>query len=188
MPSRRPPPMGCAGTSGCWTPARSSSPGSSGWGSSGTSCASATSGRPRSSRQPCSEAGPHLRAAGAARSTEASGTSVSRTTEAAAHATASEDITRHAGRAQRPAARSERLDVDRLGPLVASLGVVADLCALGERPIPLADDAGVMHEEVLLTVVGADEAEPLVVAEPLHGAGGHTEFSSDGVLHTPRML
>ena len=65
------------------------------------------------------------------------------------------------------------LDVDRLGALVAGLGVVADLRALGERPISVAVDAGVMHEEVLGLVVGRDEPEALVVAEPLHGACRH---------------
>jgi hypothetical protein len=30
-----------------------------------------------------------------------------------------------------------------------------------------------MDEEILLSVVGRDEAEALVVAEPLDGSGGH---------------
>ena len=30
-----------------------------------------------------------------------------------------------------------------------------------------------MDEEILLSIVGADEAKPLVVAEPLNGSGGH---------------
>jgi hypothetical protein len=30
-----------------------------------------------------------------------------------------------------------------------------------------------MDEQVLVTVVRGDETEPLVVAEPLNGAGGH---------------
>src|SRR5262249_25438249 len=45
------------------------------------------------------------------------------------------------------------------------------LRALGEGLEALAGDAGVMDEEILRPVVGGDEAIPLLVAEPLHGAG-----------------
>src|ERR1700736_4470211 len=59
--------------------------------------------------------------------------------------------------------RSDRLNVDGLGALVALLGVVGHLRALLQRAITLADDAGVMDEQVLVTVIGGDETEPLVV-------------------------
>jgi hypothetical protein len=37
----------------------------------------------------------------------------------------------------------------------------------------VAGDARVMDEQVLAGLVARDEAEPLVVAEPLHGSGWH---------------
>src|SRR3954453_8627807 len=67
----------------------------------------------------------------------------------------------------------ERLDVRRGGPLGTHFGVVADLRALSERLEAVAGDAAVVHEEVLALVVGRDEAEALVVAEPLDGSGCH---------------
>src|ERR1019366_5816106 len=42
-----------------------------------------------------------------------------------------------------------------------------------QRAVALAVDPGVVDEEVLVTVVRGDEPEPLVVAEPLYGAGRH---------------
>src|SRR3954454_17334790 len=65
------------------------------------------------------------------------------------------------------------LDVDGLGALVAHLLLVGDLRALGEAPIAVADDARVVDEQVPAALIGRDEAESLVVAEPLHGSGGH---------------
>src|SRR5947209_15529471 len=65
------------------------------------------------------------------------------------------------------------LNVDGLRSLVAVLGVVGDLCPLGERAVAIAGDAGVVDEEVLGLVVGCDEPEALVVAEPLDGSGSH---------------
>src|ERR671930_2299603 len=67
----------------------------------------------------------------------------------------------------------ERGDVDGLRPLVAGLRVVGDLRALGQRLEAVGVDAGVVDEEVLATVVRRDEAEALVVVEPLHGSGRH---------------
>src|SRR3954467_1593877 len=67
----------------------------------------------------------------------------------------------------------ERLDVRRVRALGPVLGVVADLRALSERLEAAAGDAGVVHEQVLALVVGRDEAEALLVAEPLHGSGCH---------------
>src|SRR5450755_41656 len=67
----------------------------------------------------------------------------------------------------------ERNDVDRLRSLVTGLGVEGHLGALLQRAISLANDPGVMDEEILVAVVGGDETEPLVVAEPLNGARRH---------------
>src|ERR1700757_748894 len=74
--------------------------------------------------------------------------------------------------------RSDRRDVDGLRALLALLRVVGDLGPLLQRAVTLAVDPGVMDEEVLVAVVRGDETEPLVVAEPLHGAGGHLLCSS----------
>src|SRR5271166_3268159 len=68
----------------------------------------------------------------------------------------------------------QRRDVYGLGALVALLGVVGDLRPLLQRAVTLAVDPGVMDEQVLVAVVRGDEAKPLVVAEPLNGAGGHS--------------
>src|SRR5205823_7239077 len=54
--------------------------------------------------------------------------------------------------------RSDGCDVDGLRPLIALLGVVGDLRALLQRAVTLAVDAGVMYEQVLVAVVGGDEA------------------------------
>src|SRR4051794_26854224 len=81
---------------------------------------------------------------------------------------------RRAGRG-RPldAAPLERGDVDGLGALVAGLGVVRHLRALGQRFEAVGVDAGVVDEEVLTALVRGNEAEALVVVEPLHGSGSH---------------
>src|SRR4051795_7498405 len=62
-------------------------------------------------------------------------------------------------------------DVDRLGALVALLLLVGDTRSLGQRAIPVRVDAAVMDEQVAVALVRRDEAEPLVVAEPLDGPG-----------------
>src|SRR3954447_26061770 len=71
------------------------------------------------------------------------------------------------------AASLQRGDVDGLRALVAGLGVVGDLRVLGQRLEAVGVDAGVVDEEVLATVVRRDEAEALVVVEPLDGSGSH---------------
>src|SRR5262249_48942076 len=78
----------------------------------------------------------------------------------------------HASRVVRR--RLQRADVDGLGALVAGLGVEAHAGALGEGAEPLRVDARVVDEEVLAGVVRRDEAEALVVVEPLDGSGGHS--------------
>src|SRR3954451_6204858 len=70
--------------------------------------------------------------------------------------------------------RLERGDVDGLRALVAGLGVEAHAGALGEGLEALRVDARVVDEEVLARVVRRDEAEALVVVEPLDGSGGHS--------------
>src|SRR5215210_7615043 len=90
---------------------------------------------------------------------------------------------RHAGCLAAGTATSaglERLYVRRVGPLGPRLGVVADLGTLAERLEAATGDATVVHEQVLAPVVGRDEPEALVVAEPLYGSGGH--------LFPPRRL
>src|SRR4051794_31485902 len=58
-------------------------------------------------------------------------------------------------------------DVDGLRALVAVLGVVGDPRALSEGAEAVAVDARVVDEEVLAAFIGCDEAEALLVAEPL---------------------
>src|SRR5215210_2513714 len=81
-----------------------------------------------------------------------------------------------AGRALRSVVvrRLERGDVDGLGALVPGLRVEAHASALGESLEALRVDARVVDEEVLARVVRRDEAEALVVVEPLDGSGGHS--------------
>src|ERR1700733_14006306 len=68
---------------------------------------------------------------------------------------------------------SERLDVRGSGALGALLGVVAHLRALGQRLEAVALDRTVMYEQILAGVIGRDEPEALLIAEPLHGSCCH---------------
>src|SRR4051794_19791774 len=81
-----------------------------------------------------------------------------------------------AGRAGRSRRDLQRGDVDGLRALVAGLGLVAHARALGQGPEALPADARVVDEEVLAGLVRRDEAEALVVVEPLDGSGGHSGF------------
>src|SRR5688572_28760027 len=63
--------------------------------------------------------------------------------------------------------------VDGLGALVALLLFVGDLGAFDERAVAVARDAREVDEQVAAALVGRDEAESLVVAEPLDRAGAH---------------
>src|SRR5262245_3396253 len=82
----------------------------------------------------------------------------------------------------------DRGDVDGRGALRALLGVIRDARALGEGAESVTGDAGEMDEEVLAGLVGRDEPEALVVAEPLHGTGRHVLYLHGGrVLRTPMM-
>src|SRR3954451_1581486 len=71
-------------------------------------------------------------------------------------------------------------DVDRLRALVALLLVVGDLRALRERPVAVARDAAEVDEQVPAALIGRDEAEALVVAEPLDRPGAHSCFNLAG--------
>src|SRR4051794_34309947 len=82
----------------------------------------------------------------------------------------------------------DRRDVDGLRPLVAGLRLVGDAGTLGERAVAVADDAGVMDEQVLARIVRGDEAEALVIAEPLDGSSGHYGSSVCCVQRTRRKL
>src|SRR4051794_28521820 len=76
----------------------------------------------------------------------------------------------------------ERRDVDGLRALVAGLGVIGHGGTLGERLEAVRVDAGVVDEEVLAALVRADEAEALVVAEPLDGSSGHVNYLHESCL------
>src|SRR3954451_543247 len=69
----------------------------------------------------------------------------------------------------------ELLDVDRLGTLVPVLLLEGDLGALAQRSIPIAGNPREMNEKITPTPVGRDEAEALLVREPLDRAGAHRE-------------
>src|SRR4051795_8889716 len=65
-------------------------------------------------------------------------------------------------------------DVGRLGALAGLTQLVLDLRTFGERAEAIARNAREVHERVLPTVIGGDEPEALLVAEPLHDTCCHT--------------
>jgi hypothetical protein len=69
-------------------------------------------------------------------------------------------------------------DVHRLRPLVAGLLVIGDLAVLLERLEAISLNAGKVDEEVAIALIRSDEAEALLVVEPLHGTGRHLAPSS----------
>src|SRR4051794_17756912 len=75
---------------------------------------------------------------------------------------------------------SDRLDVDGFGAFFPRLGVEAHALAVVERAKALPHDAGVMDERILPALIGRDEAEALVVAEPLDGSGCHRSLLPTG--------
>src|SRR5215208_2595458 len=91
------------------------------------------------------------------------------------------------GRADSLNVSLERLHVDGLGPPVAGLGIKGHLGALSQRLEPFAADAAVVDEEVFSALVRGDEAEALVVVEPLDGSGWHA-LPPSHVLRTRRLL
>src|SRR5437764_374590 len=64
-------------------------------------------------------------------------------------------------------------DVDRLGALGPALLLVRHLRPLRERAIAVPGDAAEVDEQITPAVVWRDEAEALVVAEPLYGSRSH---------------
>src|SRR3954454_9100720 len=64
-------------------------------------------------------------------------------------------------------------DVRGLWALRALAELELDLCPFGERPEAVPRDPGEVDERVLASVIGCDEAEALLVAEPLHDTGSH---------------
>src|SRR5436190_10132627 len=65
----------------------------------------------------------------------------------------------------------DRVNVRCLGALLPLGCLELDLRTFRERLEALAGDACVVDEQILRSVIGGDEAVPLVVAEPLHSAG-----------------
>src|SRR5204863_2008153 len=80
----------------------------------------------------------------------------------------------------------EPLDVDCLRALGAGLLLIGDLRALGQRAVALGVDRGVVDEEIAAALVRRDEAEPLLVAEPLDCSCWHVESSSGARSATTR--
>src|SRR5256885_16346304 len=64
-----------------------------------------------------------------------------------------------------------RTHVRRLGALLPLGRLELDLRTFGQGLEALAGDAAVVDEQILRSVIGGDEAVPLLVAEPLHGSG-----------------
>src|ERR687895_437894 len=68
---------------------------------------------------------------------------------------------------------SDEAYVHRLRTLVARLFLVLHLGVLRQGLEALSVDAAVVDEQVPLSIIGSDEAEALLVVEPLHGSGRH---------------
>src|SRR3954469_22370807 len=64
-------------------------------------------------------------------------------------------------------------DVRGLWALRALAELEIDLRTFGQRPEAIPRDPGEMDERVLASVIGRDEAETLLVAEPLHDTSSH---------------
>src|SRR4051794_6513717 len=76
------------------------------------------------------------------------------------------------------ASSSDLLNVRRGRALLTLLLVVAHLRALSQRLEAAALNRRVMNEEVLAAFIGGDEAEALVVVEPLDGSCCHVVLPS----------
>src|SRR6266576_509523 len=75
-------------------------------------------------------------------------------------------------------------DVLRRRTLLALHDVELDALPFGERLVALRLNRGVMHEAVLLAVLGRDKAKALRVVEPLHGTGDTCHTGETPVLKT----
>lgn len=80
-----------------------------------------------------------------------------------------------------------RPDVGGLQPLPALSGLILDGLAILECLEAGPGDIGVMNEQVLATVIRDDEAEPLLLTEPLDSPLCHFVFSSDPCGPTLRI-
>src|SRR5947209_2543276 len=78
--------------------------------------------------------------------------------------------------------RLDELDVRRGRALRPLLGLIAHPRALGKRLEAAALNRAVMNEQILAAVIRRDEAEPLLVAEPLHSSCSHLHFPPGSVL------
>src|SRR5215216_2416088 len=68
---------------------------------------------------------------------------------------------------------SDEAHIHRLRSLIARLLLVLHLRVLGERLEALAIDAGVVDEQVAVSIIRSDEAIALLVVEPFNGPGRH---------------
>src|SRR5215218_8246717 len=69
--------------------------------------------------------------------------------------------------------RLDSRDVIRLHALLALGSLVGDLGALIEALEAVASYTRMVHEEILTTLVGGDEAVALIIVEPLYRSLGH---------------
>src|SRR5687767_4217290 len=83
-------------------------------------------------------------------------------------------------------AASDRDDVRGLGALLTLAGLELHLRTLDERLEALADDVGVVDEEILAALVRADEAIALRVVEPLDCSGCHQRHLASGAAKPSR--
>src|SRR6476659_6458203 len=97
----------------------------------------------------------------------------------------------HQGAGDSPARACEdelgRANVYGAGALVARLGLIRHLGAFAKRAKAVADDRALVDEQVLRAVIRGDEAEALLVAEPLHGSTRHVRTPLVYVRRTQRM-
>src|SRR5579864_3386031 len=94
----------------------------------------------------------------------------------------------HAGSGESVVGGSSDLgDVHCFGTLGSLFRLVGDLGPLRKRAIAVAGDASEVDEQVPAAIVWRDEAEPLVVAEPLDSSRCH-HFPLCSCLRTVQMV
>lgn len=86
------------------------------------------------------------------------------------------------------AADLDRLDVRGRRALGTLLGLVAHLRALGQRLVAVALDCAVVYEQILAGVIGRDESEALLIAEPFDGSCCHVFLQTYVRCDTRRVL
>src|SRR5436305_3336410 len=95
-------------------------------------------------------------------------------------------LTDDRGRTRSRGYAHEALHSRGLHSLGAFLGVVLDRFAVGQRLVALAFDHRVMNEDVAPGLLGCDEAEALLIVEPLHLTRGHASHSFPDVGAHPK--